>query len=80
MGDTSFLFANPSFIEGIARIIDLGSTLSEYNSVMTPEQADFIAIRNDWEIIGEDIAVQIEAEDRKTNNKGEQIELEFGKV
>lgn len=78
MGDTSFLFAEPSFIEGMARVIDLGSTLDEYNSVMTQEQADFLAIRNDWEIIGEDIAIAIEAEEKKSNVGGEQIELKFG--
>jgi hypothetical protein len=80
MGDTSFLFAKPSYIEGIARVIDLGSTIDEYNSVITPEQADFLSIRNDWEVIGEDIAIVIEAEERKSDTKGEQIELEFGKI
>ena len=49
-----FLFARPSFIEGVARTLDLGGTLQEYNSSMTPEQADFLALRADWWTIGED--------------------------
>jgi hypothetical protein len=80
MGDTSFLFAKPSFIEGFARIIDLGTTLDEYNESITPEQADFLAIRNDWEVIGKDIVIAFEDEEKKLDIKGQQIELEFGQI
>jgi hypothetical protein len=55
MGDTFFLFSEPSFLEGLARNLDLGSTLSEYNESLTGEQADAIAIHNDWAAIGIDI-------------------------
>lgn len=55
MGDTFFLFSQPSFLEGLARNLDLGSTLSEYNESISGEQADAIAIRNDWTAIGLDI-------------------------
>ena len=34
------LFANPSFISGFARALDLGSTFTEYNTDATPEEAD----------------------------------------
>ena len=78
MGDTTFLFSNPSFLEGLARTIDLGATLDEYNASLTPEQADLIAIRNDWEVIGDDILFAIRNEGEKLNEKGTQIELEFG--
>lgn len=80
MGDTSFLFAKPTFFEGLARTIDLGATLDEYNSSMTPEQADFLAIRNDWEVIGKDLVIAFEDEEKKSDVKGNQIELEFGKI
>ena len=78
MGDTSFLFATPSFLEGFARTLDLGATLDEYNSSITSEQADFLAIKNDWKVIGNDIACAIEKEKSNLKNvQGKQIELEF---
>lgn len=77
MGDTSFLFATPSFLEGLARTIDLGTTLDEYNSSITPEQADFLALKNDWEVIGKDIAFAIEKEKSNLDVQGKQIEFEF---
>jgi hypothetical protein len=43
-----FLYARPSFLEGLARIFDFGGTLNEYNQSLTPKQADFLALRADW--------------------------------
>lgn len=60
MGDTFFLFSKPSFLEGLARNLDLGNTLSEYNESVTGEQADAIAIGNDWAAIGLDILTSAE--------------------
>ncbi len=77
MGDTSFLFATPSFLEGLARTLDLGATLDEYNSSITPEQADFLALKNDWQVIGNDLANAIEQEKSNLKVQGKQIELEF---
>lgn len=55
MGDyTTFLFARPSFLEGMARVLDLGNTLSEYNRAVTPAQADALALYSDWAAIGQD--------------------------
>ncbi|GIK61087.1 MAG: hypothetical protein HND39_01330 [Ignavibacteriota bacterium] len=66
MGDTFFLFSRPSFIEGIARILDLGSTLNEYNYSESEEEADARALASDWKAIGNDIKVAID-----------QLELQF---
>jgi hypothetical protein len=55
-GSTDFLFARPSFWEGAARIIDLGDTLTEYNSSLSGQQADRNALRADWRAIGHDLA------------------------
>jgi len=49
------LFARPSFFEGIARILDFGNTLSQYNDPPGSEEADYYAIRADWQVIGQDI-------------------------
>lgn len=53
---SSFLFVRPSFFEGIARVLDIGNTLFEYNQSFTPEQADSCAFWCDWRAIGEDYA------------------------
>ncbi len=56
MGDyTDFLFARPSFIEGMARVLDLGSTLQQYNNSLDGKQADSIAANADMRAIAEDM-------------------------
>ena len=52
---SDFLFARASFWEGIARLIDFGGTLDEYNKALTPEQADRIALEQDWIAVGKDL-------------------------
>jgi hypothetical protein len=56
MSDYSyFLFARPSFGEGIAGILYFGNTLTEYNVSSTPEQADTLALVADWLAVGGDL-------------------------
>lgn len=52
---TGFLYARPSLVEGIARLIDFGNTLEAYNSSLSPDQADFLALASDWYVIGDDL-------------------------
>ena len=52
---TDLLFARPSLLEGAARTLDMGSTFSQYNALPSPEQADFVALRSDWEAVGADL-------------------------
>jgi hypothetical protein len=52
---TAVLFARPSFIEGVARTLDLGDTLTEFNTAPTPQQANGMAIAADWAAVGETI-------------------------
>jgi hypothetical protein len=52
---TDFLYARPSFTEGIARILDFGNTLNEYNDSWLSEETDFRALQSDWEVIGNDM-------------------------
>ena len=66
MSDKStFLFARPSFIEGMSRTLDLGATLQIYNVSKTPEEADAKAIKKDWEAVGEDIIYAMKKYERK---------------
>jgi hypothetical protein len=49
---SSNLFADPSFLEGMARVLDMGGTLNEYNRSLTGEMADFYALFGDWATVG----------------------------
>ena len=55
MGDSDFLFARPSFLEGAARVLDVDCTLQEYNKSATPEEADALALFKDFQAAGNDI-------------------------
>ena len=59
-----FLFANPSIIEGMARVLDLGATLNEYNISQSSQEADIAAIKSDWDAVGSDLKSVME-EDRE---------------
>jgi hypothetical protein len=52
---TDYLFAHPSFSGGMARSLDLGSTLTTYNESLTENEADAIALKADWMAVGRDI-------------------------
>lgn len=64
---STFLFASPSFIEGMARLLDLGGTLEVYNDSETTVAADARALEADWRAIGEDLkrAVRMYAEENR---------------
>lgn len=57
---SDFLFAQPSFASGAARVFDLFGQFDEYNRSETPEEADAKAIASDWMVIGQDLANAIE--------------------
>ena len=64
--DNYALFAESSFWEGFARVLDLGDNLSTYNFSRTEEEADFRAIQSDWQIVGKDLGGAIESEKQKS--------------
>ncbi len=53
------LYAEPSFLEGMARVVDIGGTLQTYNVSKTEQEADIAAMKNDWRAVGEDIQTSI---------------------
>jgi hypothetical protein len=53
------LFARPSFLGGAGRILDLGSTLQNYNRNTTTEEADRKAIKSDWCMVGRDLGAAL---------------------
>lgn len=52
---SNFLFAEPSFTEGVARIFDVGGALQLYNESRNPEEADALALYADWRAVGNEI-------------------------
>lgn len=67
---STFLFARPSFVEGMARTLDLSGSLNEYNRSVSGEQADYLALFADWRLIGMDIQramLQVGAETAEDN-------------
>lgn len=53
------LYAKPSLVEGIARVLDFGGTLNVYNASASPEEADARATQSDWKRVGQDLATAI---------------------
>jgi len=52
---SDFLFATPSFVEGMGRLIDFGDLLTEYNTSRTSEEADRRATTQDWLAVGDEL-------------------------
>ncbi|MHB1673640.1 MAG: hypothetical protein ACYCSP_05260 [Acidobacteriaceae bacterium] len=52
---SDFLFAQPSFASGAARVFDLWGQFDAYNESATPAEADANAIAADWAVVGQDI-------------------------
>lgn len=60
------LFRNePSFIEGLSRLLDLGSRPERYNESETPEGADYDALESDWQAVGNDMKASIKAYEQR---------------
>jgi hypothetical protein len=57
---TDFLFAQPSFASGAARLLDLWGCFDEYSRSESATEADARAIASDWAVVGQDIYYAIE--------------------
>ena len=55
-----FLFAQPSFMTGIASAFDLTGGLTEYTPYDTRDEANRKALLSDWFVTGQDIQDAIE--------------------
>jgi hypothetical protein len=52
---TFTLFQRPSFLEGMARVVDYEGVLNMYNTSVTSQEADAESIAADWRMVGNDI-------------------------
>ena len=53
---TDYLFAAPSFLSGVARLLDLSGRFDVYNDSDDEALADARAIYSDWRMVGQDLA------------------------
>ena len=56
---SSFLFARPSFVEGVGRLVDVGNALNVYNVSPDAASADTNAASADWQAVGDCIKTAI---------------------
>lgn len=52
---SSFLFALPTWQEGVGRLVDFGDALTDYNDTRSPEDADARATAQDWLAVGDEL-------------------------
>lgn len=54
--ETGFLYSTSNYLTGAATILNLSGCFYEYNSSETEAEADYKAIRNDFNVVGQDLA------------------------
>jgi hypothetical protein len=52
---SDFLFADPSFVSGAARLFDWWGLYDTYNVSRNGQEADAKAMFSDWRIVGQDL-------------------------
>ena len=58
---STYLFSCPSFLSGVAKVLDLGATFDEYNTSETPNEADYRAFLLDWHMVSIDLKKSIDS-------------------
>jgi hypothetical protein len=53
---SDYLFAQPSFLTGMGRVLDLGGVFDDYNTSETEAEAESKAMLSDWAAVGQDLA------------------------
>lgn len=52
---SDFLYTSPSFIGGMASVIDIGGGLLQFNESRNESEADALAMYNDFKAVGDDL-------------------------
>lgn len=63
---SDYLFAQPSFLSGMGRVMDLGGVFDDYNTSETEAEAEERGLRSDWLAVGRDIADAMAAADAQS--------------
>lgn len=59
--NTGFLFSTPDFLSGAGTVINLAGNYYEYNISNSDSEADYNAIKNDFDMIGQDMSDTVES-------------------
>lgn len=59
---TDFLFAAPNFISGFGSALDLGGTMMMFNDSSSPNEADALALANDWAAVNNGVREAVQRE------------------
>lgn len=51
---STFLFARPRALHGVARLFDFFGTYDSYNMSSSPQEADLLAVLQDWLAVEDD--------------------------
>lgn len=62
---SDYLYAQPSFLSGFGRAIDLGGVFDDYNASETDAEADALAMRLDWQAVGRDLDAAMQSARRE---------------
>ena len=65
---TDFLTAN-SFLIGMGSVFNVAGNYFKYNCSETAEEADGLALANDWCIVGQDISDAMENFEKENHNQ-----------
>lgn len=65
---TDFLFSTPSFLSGAGTVLNLAGNFYEFNASESENEADAIALENDFRMVGQDICRSVE---EARQNKGD---------
>ena len=58
---TTFLFALPSMLSGVARLLNFSGWFDSYNEGETSETADAMALYSDFRMVGQDLQKAMES-------------------
>ena len=66
---TDFLFPEGSFIMGAGSVLDMNGSYFSYNFSPDGQEADRLAIKSDWGVIGQDIKKAMSLWDKSNDSK-----------
>lgn len=56
---SNFLFAQPTWQEGVGRLVDFADKLTQYNRTNAPEDPDVRATAQDWLAVGDELRLAL---------------------
>ena len=70
-----FLYGRPSFLDGAARVLDLFGVFRRYNRPENDEQADALALYDDFRIVGLDLEDAMRRYESERQSHSQEIEV-----